>query len=151
MIAAKTVAACLEVSLAAAAWCYLVFPWSAAAILGTFSLVRELAVFVIGATRSMGTTTLLKGSSCAATAAASPRLDVEKAPHAAAAAASIDALISSGHVWTEFGGQPGPGHTFQRVEEEGRSGGGKVGLFLRLRGAFGWILGASQGGWDGLV
>ena len=121
LIVANTVAACLEVSLAAVAW-------SAAAFLGTFSLVHELAV--IGATRSMGTTTLLKGSSCAATAAASPRLDVEKAPHAAAAAASIDALTSSGHVWTDFGGQPGPGHTFQRVEEEGRSGGGKLDSFF---------------------
>ena len=81
---------------------------------------------VIGATWSMGTTTLSKGSSCAATAAASPRVDVEKTPHAAAAAASKSLLASSGHVWTEFRGLPGPGEKFQRVEEEGRHGGGEL-------------------------
>ena len=155
LIAADAVAACLESYLAAAAmvgfislvkelafmilllvpeaaaaWRYPVFPFSAAAILGTLSLVSELAVFVIGATRSMGTTTLSKGSSYAAIAAASPRVDVEKTPHAAAAAASTDVLTSAGHVWTEFWGQPGPGHNFQRVEEEGRSGGGKLDSFF---------------------
>ena len=155
LIAADAVAACLESYLAAAAmvgfislvkelafmilllvpeaaaaWRYPVFPFSAAAILGTLSLVSELAVFVIGATRSMGTTTLSMGSSCAASAAASPRVDVEKTPHAAAAAASTDVLTSAGHVWTEFWGQPGPGHNFQRVEEEGRSGGGKLDSFF---------------------
>ena len=83
---------------------------------------------VNGITWSMGITT--KGSSCAATAAASPRVDVEKTPHAAAAAASTDVLTSAGHVWTEFGCQPGLGHNFQRVEEEGRSGGGKLDSFF---------------------
>ena len=114
LIVAEAVAACLESYLAAAA------------MVGFISLVKELAVFVIGATRSMGTTTLSKGSSCAATAAASPRVDVEKTPHAAAAAASTGVLTFAGHVWTEFRGLPGPGHNFQRVEEEGRSGGGKL-------------------------
>ena len=35
-------------------------------------------------------------------------------------------LASSGHVWTEFRGLPGPGEKFQRVEEEGMHGGGKL-------------------------
>ena len=78
---------------------------------------------VDGATWSMCTTTLSKGSSYAATAAPSPRVDVEKTPQAAAASKCL--LASSGHVWTEFRGLPGPGEMFQRVEEEGKHGGGK--------------------------
>ena len=97
------------------------------------SLARALAVdevlhlvlvsFVIGATWSLGTTTLSKGSSCAATAAATPRVDVEKTPQAAAAPKYL--LASSGHVWTEFGGLLGPSEKLQRVEVEGKHGGGK--------------------------
>ena len=71
----------------------------------------------------MGTTTLSKGSSYAATtAAATPRVDVEKTPQAAAAPKYL--LASSGHVWTEFRGLPGPGEKFLMVEEEGKHGGG---------------------------
>ena len=77
---------------------------------------------VDGATWSMGTTTRSKGSSHAATAAASPRVDVEKTPQAAAAPKYL--LASSGHVWTEFRGLPGPGEKFLMVEEEGKHGGG---------------------------
>ena len=97
------------------------------------SLGRALAVdevlhlvlvsFVICATWSLGTTTLSKGSSCAATTAATPRVDVEKTPQAAAAPKYL--LASSGHVWTEFGGLLGPSEKFQRVEVEGKHGGGK--------------------------
>ena len=54
---------------------------------------------------------------------ASPRVDVDEAPQAEAASELL--LASSGHVWTEFRGLPGPGQNFQRVEEEGRRGGGK--------------------------
>ena len=54
---------------------------------------------------------------------ASPRVDVDEAPQAEAASEFL--LASSGHVWTEFRGLPGPGENFQRVEEEGRRGGGK--------------------------
>ena len=50
-------------------------------------------------------------------------MDVDEAPQAAAASEVL--LASSGHVWTEFRGLPGPGEKFQRVEEEGRRGGGK--------------------------
>ena len=100
---------------------------------------------VDGATWSMGITT--KGSSYAATAAASPRVDVEKTPQAAAAPKYL--LSSSGHVWTEFRGLPGPGEKFLMVEDEGKHGGGnweKPGLFLRLCCVLGRIFGASQGG-----
>ena len=55
---------------------------------------------------------------------ASPRVDVDEAPQTEAASEYL--FDSSGHVWTEFWGLPGPGHNFQRVEEEGRSGGGKL-------------------------
>ena len=105
----------LPVPEAAAAWSCPEFPFSVAAISETLSLVRKLAVFVIGVTWSMSTTTLSKGSSCAATAAASPRVDVEKTPHAAAAAASKYLLVLSGHVWTEFRGLPCLDEKFQRV------------------------------------
>ena len=115
----------LPVPEAAAAWSCLEFHFSVAAISGILSLVRELAVFVFCAMWSVGTMTLSKGSSCAATAAASPRVDVEKTPHAAAAAASKYLIASSGHVWTEFRGLPGPGEKFQRVEGEGKHGEGK--------------------------
>ena len=75
---------------------------------------------VDGATWSMGITT--KGSSYAATAAASPRVDVEKTPQAAAAPKYL--FASSGHVWTEFRGLPGPGEKFLMVEDEGKHGDG---------------------------
>ena len=48
---------------------------------------------------------------------------MDEAPQAEAASEFL--LASSGHVWTEFRGLPGPGENFQRVEEEGRRGGGK--------------------------
>ena len=54
---------------------------------------------------------------------ASPRVDVDEAPQAEAASEYL--FDSSGHVWTEFWGLPGPGQNFQRMEEEGRRGGGK--------------------------
>ena len=81
-----------------------------------------LTLVINGTTWSMGTTTLSKGSSYAATAAATPRLDVDKTPQAAAAPKYL--LASSGHVWTEFRGLPGPGEKFLVVEEEGKHGGG---------------------------
>ena len=66
-----------------------------------------LTLVINGATCSMGT---------------APRVDVEKTPQAAAAPKYL--LASSGHVWTEFRGLPGPGEKFQMVEEEGKHGGG---------------------------
>ena len=50
-------------------------------------------------------------------------MNVEKTPQAAAPPKYL--LASSGHVWTEFLGLPGPGEKFQRVAEEGKRGGGK--------------------------
>ena len=54
---------------------------------------------------------------------ATPRVDVDEAPQAAAAPKYL--LASSRHVWSEFWGLPGPGEKFQRVEEEGKHGGGE--------------------------
>ena len=54
---------------------------------------------------------------------ATPRVDVDEALQAAPAPTYL--LASSGHVWTEFWGLPGPAEKFQRVEEEGKHGGGK--------------------------
>ena len=105
---------------------------------------------VDGATWSMGIST--KGSSYAATAAASPRVDVEKTPQAAAASKYL--LASSGHVSTEFRGLPGPGEKFLMVEDEGKAWWwewGETGLFLRLCCVLVRIFVASQGGRVGLV
>ena len=80
---------------------------------------------------------------------ASPRVDVDEAPQAEAASELL--LASSGHVWTEFRGLPGPGENFQRVEEEGRRGGGKS---EKLDSFFVFVVslgGSSQGGRVGLV
>ena len=98
---------------------------AAARLVSAVARSASFSIFTLvinGTTWSMGTTILSKGSSYAAIAAATPRVDVEKTPQAAAAPKYL--LASSGHVWTEFRGLPAPGEKFLMVEEEGKHGGG---------------------------
>ena len=91
------------------------------AIVGKFTLGSSFQCLVV----NDNVTIVDKGSRFASVQVeASPRVDVDEAPQAEAASEYL--FDSSGHVWTEFWGLPGPGHNFQRVEEEGRRGGGKL-------------------------
>ena len=91
------------------------------AIVGMFTLESFFQCVVVNDDDTIGD----KGSRFASLRVeASPRVDVDEAPQAEAGSELL--LASSGHVWTEFRGLPGPGQNFQRVEEEGRRGGGNL-------------------------